>query len=269
MIGCCCFLQEGCPREQARAREVKMSTKVVKLGSSFVLLIATTLLQHAGATSSSTSAMCTDEVSACTNDSGCGECHTGYHDYMDEWQECTVYFEGDGDRQCGNYAAIACCMDLYSATDCMGNSAFLGFYTCMANDWSTRYGGAGECSMTCNYGSAGGVVDDDATRTDTTTETEDDAVGNDDATEDDDGAVGSDDTTATDDDATVTDDGGVGNYNGTATDDGAVANEDDTSDSSANTGGTSGAGSSSPSAMLTYALGLAFLSAAPVFDVLL
>ncbi|CAM9222144.1 unnamed protein product [Ectocarpus fasciculatus] len=163
-------------------------------------------------------------------------------DYMDEYLECTQNFEYDVFGTCDTYSGIACCRDLYSANDCMGNSAFVGYYDCLNSYFSTELGGSGECSLTCNYGSGGGVVDDDATGTDITTETGDYAVGSDDATE--------------------ADDGGVGNYNGTATEDSAVDNDDD-ADSSANRGGTAGAGNFSPSAMLTYALGVAFLSAAP------
>ncbi|CAN0220273.1 unnamed protein product [Ectocarpus sp. 12 AP-2014] len=215
-----------------------MSTKALKLRSRFVLLATTSiLLQHAGATSSLTSSVCSDESLACYFDSECEECATDYLGYVDEFMECTTNFESDDWDICDFYSRLACCQDSYSANDCMGNSAFVEYYLCQANYASSR-GEGGECStLTCNSGSGGGVVIDD------------DAVSN--------------------DDATVTDDGGVGNYNGTTTDDGIVANDDDNLDSSANIGGNSGAGSSSPSAMLTYALGLAFLSAAPFLDVLL
>ncbi|CAM9744068.1 unnamed protein product [Ectocarpus sp. 4 AP-2014] len=235
-----------------------MSTKALKLRSSFVLLAtASILLQHAGATSSLTSSVCSDEGLACYFDSECDECIREYSDNMDEFAECVSNFESDDWDMCDYYSRFACCQDYYSANDCMGNSIFVEYYVCLANYASSR-GDGGECStLACNFGSGGGVVVDD------------DAVGNDDATVTDDGGVGSHNATATDDDATATDDGGVGNYNGTATDDGTVANDDDNLDSSANTGGTSGAGSSSPSAMLTYALGLAFLSVAPFFEVLL
>lgn len=235
-----------------------MSTKALKLRSSFVLLAtASILLQHAGATSSLTSSVCSDESLACSFDSECGECLTDYYGYLDEVVECATYFESDDWDMCNAYSRVACCQDSYSANDCMGNSFFVEYYICLAN-YALSFGEGGECStLTCNFGSGGGVVVDD------------DAVGNDDATVTDDGGVGNYNATATDDDVTATDDGGAGNYNGTATEDGAVANDDDNVGNSAHTGGTSGAGRSSPSAMLAYALGLAFLSAAPFGDVLL
>ncbi|CAN0475552.1 unnamed protein product, partial [Ectocarpus sp. 8 AP-2014] len=233
-----------------------MSTKELKLRSSFVLLVtATILLQHAGATSSSTSWFCTDESAACHLGSECFEC---WMTATEVGSECSSSSISDDWNACVAYSRLACCQDSYSANDCMGNSDFVVLYTCLANYYYSIVGGGEECStLTCDYGSEDGVVDDD------TTETDDDAVGDDGATETDDGAVGDEDAmatddggvgsynatatddggvgnynaTATDDDATATDDGGVGNYNGTATDDGTVANDDDNSDSSANTGG--------------------------------
>ncbi|CAM9343545.1 unnamed protein product, partial [Ectocarpus sp. 12 AP-2014] len=183
------------------------------------------------------SGICTDESAACSFGSECQECAMTA---TEPGSECTSSFTSDDWNPCVSYSRLGCCQDSYSANDCMGNSDFVVLYTCLANHFESILGGGGECSLTCDYGSEDGEVDDDTTATeddavgdDGATETDDGVVGDEDATVTDDGGVGNYNATATDDYATATDDGGVGNYNGTATDDGAVTNDDDDSDSSA------------------------------------
>lgn len=196
----------------------------------FLLVTATTVLQH-------TDAVCDDEFDACFDDAVCNSC---YYDWapgqnFDPYNECIADYP-DIDYAveidwCFFTAASDCCKDAVNSNDCLGNSAFLEHAICMLNDSVTERVGEGCTAMTCNDGSVAGLVDDDA-------------------------GIADDDVGVVEDDGA----GVVGDATGEANDDAGVG--DDDAGVAGDTGGASRVGSSSPSVALTAARGLALMMAA-------
>lgn len=202
----------------------------------FLLVTATTVLQHSGA-------ICDDEWSACFDDAVCNSCYYewGQSDTsFDAFNECLEDYPdidyGVEIDWCFWHAASDCCKDSVNSNDCLGNSAFLEHALCNLNISVTAKVGEGCTAMTCNDGSVAVLVDDDA------------GVAGDDA------GIVDDDTGVANDDTGVADDDVVDRDAGIADDDAGIADD---------TGGTSRVGSSSTSIVLTAVRGLAFFSAAP------
>lgn len=186
-----------------------LKSRLAASGSAFVFLItATMLLQHAGATTSSTSTPCYDESFACVDDTECTQCITISSVDADYYVECISDYDYDVSDACTNYWSAACCAASLSSNDCMGNTAFVAYHTCFASYSSDQVGG-GQCSvLTCSDGRGGGVEGDDAPGTDDAVGDDDDATVADDATGTDEDTTNTtdDDATGADDNVTVTDD---------------------------------------------------------------
>lgn len=134
------------------------------------------LLQHAGAATSSTTDICDAETRACIGDAECADCLRSISGNVDEYSECVSdydyddLYDEDGELDACSYSSVTpCCVDSISTNDCMGNNAFVGYYTCLASYVSTETG-RGECStITCSDDSGGDDEvegDDDVTVTD-------------------------------------------------------------------------------------------------------
>lgn len=127
-----------------------MAIKVLKtrLAASWTLLLflttATIVLQHAGATTSST-AGCDQNalVAACDADTVCSECRSP--ESGAEWVECTEDFDLFTDS-CSLHLVDACCYDATSANDCLGNDAFVESWLCFATNLVNASGQEGECT---------------------------------------------------------------------------------------------------------------------------
>ncbi|CAM9694130.1 unnamed protein product, partial [Ectocarpus fasciculatus] len=101
-----------------------LKNRLAASGSMFILLvIATMLLQHAGAASSSTGAassstaesVCVQELAVCAGDAECLECFSAASgDASDEYNECVGTYEFDGSDVCVVFAAVPCCLDSVS-----------------------------------------------------------------------------------------------------------------------------------------------------------
>lgn len=100
-------------------------------------------------TSSSGYDTCPTEIDACSDNTECIDCITGYS--VDDYNQCLSDYDYnfDGSDTCTYYWAAACCMASASSNDCLGNTAFVGYITCFANSVL----GEGECSTTtCSDG---------------------------------------------------------------------------------------------------------------------
>jgi len=142
--------------------QIKMSIKALKnrLATSGVFaffVIATILLQQAGATTSSTYP-CTAEYEACGSDTECSKCLLDGEN-VDEYTECVENFDCGMDDWCAALSIGPCCMASVSSNDCLGNNAFVEYWTCSIN-FSSTYAGYGECTtLTCSNGSGGEAAD--------------------------------------------------------------------------------------------------------------
>jgi len=140
---------------------MKVSTNALnnRLASSRSLLLlgvffaATTLPQHAGATT------CSDEFSLCyyaENSFGfteCAECSDAEELFPSEYEECTFNIAVDlaVDDPCTYYSEVACCLDLVSPNDCLGNEHFVAYEVCQIQN---------ECgtAISCADGRGSGAV---------------------------------------------------------------------------------------------------------------
>lgn len=133
-----------------------------------LLVTATMVLRHTGAVSSS-SWLCSAKLEVCGDDAECNECiNFAVPDSTpDPFAECLqnrLQNQADGRSTDSCYSGVAatpCCYASLSPNDCMGNSAFVDYWSCLIGDFNDA---GEECTaVTCSDGSTFKLlVDDDA-----------------------------------------------------------------------------------------------------------
>jgi len=127
-----------------------------------VLFAVTTLLQHAGAETSTSASLCSDEFDRCfVGETECSECYHAEWQYSDEYKACIdrIEFDPFADDSCPYKSEVACCLDLVSPNDCLGNQDFVAYKLCIGNALNRYVSTAVECTnISCIDGRGGGAV---------------------------------------------------------------------------------------------------------------
>ena len=117
---------------------------MLKIAAAFVAFLH--FVVNASATSSTRLDVCVDEYSECFDDDLCFDClHALVYD-EGLYVECLDTFDEDLGDVCDSGLVItACCMDLVSPNDCLGNDLFVGYFQC-----DGEFQRESECNFTCD-----------------------------------------------------------------------------------------------------------------------
>lgn len=119
-----------------------------------LLIIATLVLQYTGATTSSLS-WCDAEYDVCYTNAECLECLQAWDDAEGATaDECYGDYEYAADS-CSQLSATPCCYAEFFSNDCLGNSAFVEYWTCYIDKVSIAVGPGGCDDLTCDGGIEG------------------------------------------------------------------------------------------------------------------
>ncbi|CAM9495258.1 unnamed protein product [Ectocarpus fasciculatus] len=115
-----------------------------------IFAVTTRTLQHAGATTTSSSDCGLED---CLADDVCSACVTGVvaEDTVEEYTECLSTTESGTTDLCVVLSAVPCCQDSISDNDCFENDDFVSFHECTLSLASLEVDGQDECTaITCS-----------------------------------------------------------------------------------------------------------------------
>lgn len=127
--------------------------------------ITTQMLQHAGATTTSSSDCGLED---CLADDVCSACVTGSdaEGAVEEYTECLSSTESGTTDLCVVLSAVACCQDAISDKDCFENDDFISFHECTISLASLEVDSQDECTtIACSDAISSSSSSDDASFT--------------------------------------------------------------------------------------------------------
>ncbi|CAM9140885.1 unnamed protein product [Ectocarpus sp. 13 AM-2016] len=137
--------RKGMRGQPAMATEGPLSRSSAARTLLLVFAVTTQVLQHAGATTTSSSNCGLDD---CLADDVCSACVAGAvaEDAVEEYTECLSTTESGTTDLSAVISAVACCQDAISDNDCSENDDFVSFHECTRSLASLEMDGQDECT---------------------------------------------------------------------------------------------------------------------------